>query len=299
MRAVTVAVDGVAVGHRNVLGRVAGVVGVAHEVPASLDARGAGAEPVIVRRVAGSGRCEGLLRAGAAEGGMGVVDAGVDDGHLDAGTGVTVVLPHLIHAEVGDGGGVGGLCELHPVHRRDAGQLGQRRRVLAGHAHLDAVVGGLDLGAHLAAELRDGGLELVLLGLALGLECLALRLAEACRGCRVDDGDGLGGQLDHDGHARGTVGGGRHEVGGDLAAVGALEPVKWVLWICLGRHGDRQGDQCGEGDGAYSLHAFRQSLGGMPRGRHLAATVLSALMGVNERKSRPQPGVEVCGPDGT
>ena len=90
MRAVTIAVEWVRIGMRDRLIGLSrlriGVVAVADEINAALDARRARAEPARIRRL-----LLGCVRSGigsrgarAAESRVRVIDAGVDDRHLHA-----------------------------------------------------------------------------------------------------------------------------------------------------------------------------------------------------------------------
>ena len=262
MRAVALAVERVGVGPRD-QGRVtrvrAGVVVVADEVPAALDARGVRAEQGRVGRL-GVGRVGGLVGldgAGATELGVGVVDAGVDDGDLDALAGEARVLPDLRDAEVGARGGVAAGVDLDGVDGLDVGRLCQRRDVLAGHLDLDAVVGVLHLGQHLAAE----RLRLVLDGLLLALELVADRglvaPGELLVGLRLDDGDGVARHLDDHADRLGAL-----RVGDEFAVDAAL--LGGLLEAVSRRRGCGVGDAERGGEGHH--RRSREPLGWFHRG---------------------------------
>ncbi len=185
-------------------------------------------------------RLVGLGRAGAAEGGVRVVDARVDDRDLDVLAGVAGVLPHLGQPQERHGDGVVDGVGAHGVHRDDAGQRRDGVDLVDGHRGLEAVVGRLHLGLDLAALAGDRPPDGVLRLLELALDFAALTRGELATLLCLDDGDGVAGHLDHDRHAsvradrrgaergvHGAVGGGRRESG---------------CWVVV-----RTGRECGAG----------------------------------------------------
>ncbi len=116
----------------------------ADEVVAALDARGR--EEPVQRRVLGIGRpgavggLEGVQRAGAAERGVGVVEAGVEDGDVDPGALVALGLDRR-RADVGHGLGQVHLVVLDGLDRDDGRVLGQSREVGGGDLQHDEVAG--------------------------------------------------------------------------------------------------------------------------------------------------------------
>ena len=249
MAAVAVAVERVGIGIGGVDRRVVavGVVVVTHEVVATLHPYAEpGLNPVCgVEVVLGLGRFESGGGALAVEVGVGVVDAGVDDRHLDARARVAGVLPHLRHAKerhadrVVDGVHRCLGDRLHPVQLRHCPHLRPRQ----GGPH--AVVGGLHLRQHLAAAALDLGLDPVLRLLQPGANLGGSSVGQRTR-LGLDDGDGVAGQFDHDGHLGVLVGVAGDEFRIDLAlrrcVVEAIDPG-----VGVGDGGHRQG-KCARGD---------------------------------------------------
>ena len=143
-----------------------GVVRVTHEVEAAFDLRGCRAHEARVGW-RGARRLGGVPcrhRARAAEVGVRVVDSGVDDGDVDAGTGEAEGAPRLRRADEGNAVDVVNFERRHGVDGGHARQAGELRNVLLGHDHVDAVVGVLHLADDLGAGRGQLAVELVLLG---------------------------------------------------------------------------------------------------------------------------------------
>ena len=198
VRTVALAVQGVGVGDGHTVGGAFGVVVVADEVPAALDARGGGAEQRGVRR--GGGRRLGGLerrdRARTGEVGVGVVDAGVDDRDLDARAREAGALPGLRHAEVGHAHGVVARVYLDGVHGLHPRRGGQRGDLAALHLRLDAVVGVLHLGEYRAAGRPRLVLNSLLLGAQASAHGLPLGRRQLASLLGLDHGHRVFGELD-------------------------------------------------------------------------------------------------------
>ena len=223
------AVDGVGVRLRSVLPGV----GVAREVVSALEP-GAVVGGRIRRR---GGLGERIRGAFPTEGGVGVVDPAVDDGDLDALSGVAGAaraLPDVRGADVGHALGVAplllgdGLHALDPVDRLDVGQL------TAVDRHPQTVVGGLQ--AVLDGAAQNGHLRgHLLLGLAeIVLYLLFLALTQGTPVARLDDRDGILLELHHDRDRtlllEDLLGG----FGGNLGLGGRLDQIGHVLRVrCL------------------------------------------------------------------
>ena len=251
--AVALAVErvGVRMGNRLVRRRGGvGVVRVANEVGAALDARRGGAEQRGVRglRLRGVGRVVGGHRAGAAEVRMRVVDARVDDADLDALAGVAGVLPYLRNPEERHRDGV---VERVGARRVDRDDVRQRRDGVDGllrERELDAVVGRLHLGDDPAALALDRAGDGVLVLLQAALDRVALARGELAALLRLDDGDGVARHLDDDVDL--LIGGGaaRHVVRAD-ATVGRRGGESGGR-VVVRRRGDRGCGRYREGDRA-------------------------------------------------
>ena len=181
-------------------GRV-GVVGVADEVDAALDLRARAGRTAAGSAGSVSGGERRLVagrRAGAAEVGVRVVDARVDDGDLDA---LAVEAVQAVPR-----GGRADQRDAVRCCRASAAAAGERRRrrrsapsaftLFVGDLDLDAVVRRLVRGEHGAAERARLLLDRLLLRLQLTFKRGLVGLRQ--RRCRVDDGDRIGRHLqDH------------------------------------------------------------------------------------------------------
>ena len=205
VRTVPLAVERVVVGVRHrLVARAArvGVVVVADEVDAALHARRVGAVERRVGRFGAGGvrRLVGGRGAGAAEGGVRVVDAGVDDRDLHTLAGVARALPHLGHAEERHRDCVVESVGAHRVHGDDAGQFRDRVELVGGHGCLHAVVRRLHLRLNFAALVGDLVGDPVLRALQLVFDRLALPVGELAALLGLHDRDGVSGHLDDDRH---------------------------------------------------------------------------------------------------
>ena len=147
----------------------------------------------------GHGRAVGRI-ARPAKVGMVEVDAGVDDGDLDADSGQTGRRPRLRRAHVRDALGEQRLVDRDQVNASHAGHRGEGGQLSGLHVDVDAVVGILHLADDHAARLADCVGDGLLLGLDLGPPRVLLGLGQrgAVVRCVTDlAGDRLIGQLDH------------------------------------------------------------------------------------------------------
>ena len=205
MGAVSVAVQWVRVGMRNRLigrGSRIGVVAVTHQVDAAFDS---GREDSKVERV--RGRCLDCVfgvvrghRAGPAEIGMRVVDAGIDDGDLDAFAMDSEALPDGRAADQWDAVHVAGFGREQRAHTDDTRQCGQLLELVARDADLDAVVRGLVIGQHRAAHALNVAVQSFLGGPELPLDLVLLTPFELAAQIGLLNGDGVATELKHDRH---------------------------------------------------------------------------------------------------
>ncbi len=210
-----------------------GIVVIADEVVAH---RNLGAREGHRRAVGIGGRQRGVVGqavrvvgrvARAAEVGVVVVDAGVDDGDLDARTGVAGRSPGLGRAYVRHALSERRLVDRDQVDAGHARHRRERRQIGGLHVDVDAVVRILHLADDDAAGLADGIDDRLLVGLDLRPPGVALgsRHGRAIvLGITNLAGDGLIGQLDHDVHDAAGVDERRQQLGIDLAHVDPLEP---------------------------------------------------------------------------
>ena len=204
MRAVPVAVQRIRVRHGRCLGRIVGarVVVVADEVEPADDLV---AELVLAEhRVELVGRVERVRRSGAAEHGVGVVDAGVEHRNRDAVAGeATCPVPHGRHVHVLSRGGVVELEDARDLHALDARELPELIHLRGRDNRRDAVVGVLEAKQHVATQRGDpsGDCVLPLLQLRTDRALLRLRQHRAGPGGRGHPlGDGCALQLEDDTH---------------------------------------------------------------------------------------------------
>jgi hypothetical protein len=190
------------------VGRVGpvGVVVVADEVEAALDARRRGTEQRSVGRSSVRGvRCVvGGNRAGAAEVRVRVVDAGVDHGDLDL-LAVQAIdaVPHGGSTDQGNAALVVGLHGRKRPYRDDVGDVRDLVGLAAVDANLEAVVRGLVVGHDGAAQLLDGLLDARLRDLELGLDRVLLGVAQLAVGVPLDECRRVARYLNH--HCGGAV----------------------------------------------------------------------------------------------
>ncbi len=203
VRAVPVAVERVRVRMRNRLVRRVGVVGVvvvADEVDAALDAEAPTVDRHRRQRVDGVGRLERGDRAGTGEVRVREVDTGVDHGDLDVlAVQAGQAAPHRRSTDQRDALDV---VRDHLREAADSGDAVQRRQLgqlLAVDPDLDAVVGELIVGEHLAAEVLDRTGEAVLLALQVGLDRRLLCVGERAGRLGLDNRHRLVRKLDDDG----------------------------------------------------------------------------------------------------
>ena len=247
VRAVALAVEGVVVGLRDGRGGVVGVVVVAGEVEAADDLRGG------ERAAVGLGGIHRAVRRdgpGAAEVGVGVVDAGVDDADAHAGAEPSGLPPgierpaELVGVRVGDAGigaAAGGGDRADAPDGVHAGFAGELAGGGGGGAHGDAGhrVGGAedDAGDLATAEAgeqgvglrRDGRLR-VRGGAAGGVAALAFPVPVGLEGRRLVEldeqrdrrGGGLGARRGH--HGRGGADQQRRPAPAQLGARSVLPP---------------------------------------------------------------------------
>ena len=196
------AVEGVVVGLRLVLA----VVVVTDEIDATLDVRRIGSIPSWVGFVL-SVCCRlllvGVRSAGAAKGRVGVVDATVDDGDLDALSGVASgsagSLPYLRDAEGGHTGSVAALVHGDGVHGLHPGHGPKRFQLVVVDGHAHPIEGGLHLPLDLSTLGLNGLGNLSLVTLQFAFYVLLLGLAERSLGLCLRHGDGVTLEFHHDG----------------------------------------------------------------------------------------------------
>ena len=206
VRAVAVAVERVRVRVGNRLeGRIVrvGVVVVADEVGAALDAgtptEGDGRRQRVCR-VRGVERRD---RARATKVRVRVVDAGVDHGDLDVfAVQSGEAAPGQRSADQLDALDVVRHDPREAPNSRDALERLQAVELRAVDPHLDAVVGDLVIGEHLATERLDLAGDRVLLALQIGLDRGLLARAELAPCVGLDDRDRVAGHLEDDGGLR-------------------------------------------------------------------------------------------------
>ncbi len=181
-----------------------GVIAVADEIGAALDTRRRRAEERRVGRgrLRRMGGCVGRGRARAAEVGVGVVDAGVDDRDLHALAVQPEVLPDGRSADERDAAQVVRLHELQRADRDHAGQRGKLFHPVSGDANLDAVVGRAVIGDDGAAEAFDAAAHALMLAFQLALDAVFLVPVEPATGVGLLFCDGIPGKLHHDGDRR-------------------------------------------------------------------------------------------------
>ena len=178
------------------------VVAVADQIGAALDARGRWPEQRRVRRrrLGGVGSLVRVRRSRTAEVGMGVVDAGVDDADLDAFAVEAQGLPDRRRADHRHAVHVGPLDRKEGAHRDHARQRRQLRDLVAGNAHLDAVVGGLVVRHHGAAQALDVAMHRALRAAQLRLDLFAFAAFELAARVALLHGHRVARQLDDDRH---------------------------------------------------------------------------------------------------
>ena len=197
-----------------------GVIAVADEVDTALDARRRRAEQPWIggQRPLRVGRCVRRGGARAAEVGVGVVDAGVDDRDLHALAVQPQALPDGRSADERDAADVVRLHELQRPDRHDAGQRSKLFHAVVRDANLDAVVSRLVMGHDGAAEALDAAAQAVLLAPQLALDPVLLAPLELAAGVALLLCNGIPGEL-HDDRDRRFAYAQRHPYRRDEAGV--------------------------------------------------------------------------------
>jgi len=143
MRAVATAVEGVVVGLRDGGGGIARVVGVPCQVDAACDLDWIGVDRGLPGFLRGKCCLVRRDRAGAAEVGMGVVDAGVHDSDGDSLAGAGRSGPRGRRADERHSNEVVALLRHQAMHRPDSGDPREATEIVGISAHGDA---GVDIG---------------------------------------------------------------------------------------------------------------------------------------------------------